>query len=646
MENIKTHIAEKDKELDNAAKNLKAYFIGLDDIIDRIISNIRVWYILPNVMRRPLIINLWGMTGVGKTDLVRRLVKELKFGDKFVELSMDRGENKDADAHDLSLEKRLQHSNIEENSSGIVLLDEIQKFKTIHPKSGDEEKSEHLGDLWNLLSDGKFGNSASRKSKIIDLALRVNWDKDYADAEKRREKAEDPDDYVPDEDDDDPKRKYKTSIWTAKEIKKVLRLKESLGEIMQWDSTKKEKIILEALEDEDICSEADYTKLLIFICGNLDDAYQMSQNTSDADMDADVLHEFSKKITVIDIKASLSRRFRAEQIARFGNVHVIYPALSRDSYEKIIIKTSMELLEDFKREVGMDITIDESVRVAIYNNGVYPSQGVRPVFTTINSLVNQVFPSFVLKCLEGKQKAINISYKDGFAFAQINGKTEKIKVHFDLDNIKKEIDINRKAMVSVHEAGHAIVYALLFKYSPSQIMSSITSWDGGYIMSHPNGASKPQMLDSIKVALSGSCAEEIVFGKENRSAGSETDIKTATNFVINMVRLECMGDNAARIDEGERNDIGLVFVSDYKPTDPIIEKQLKKSKEETLKLLGENKEYLKAVSAELLATGNIAPEKFVELSKPFVDIKVKSSGETIYTGFNEMLNKFIKSSSG
>jgi ATP-dependent Clp protease ATP-binding subunit ClpA len=68
-------IKSRRKALQKIAKELKGDFVGLDEIIDEIIRNIEVWYVMPEVITRPVIVNLWGMTGVGKTDLVRRLVR-------------------------------------------------------------------------------------------------------------------------------------------------------------------------------------------------------------------------------------------------------------------------------------------------------------------------------------------------------------------------------------------------------------------------------------------------------------------------------------------------------------------------------------------------------------------------------------------
>ncbi len=68
-------IEQREQELAKARADLQEAFVGIDDVIDELIDGIRVWYLMPEVLSRPVILNLWGMTGVGKTDLVRKLVK-------------------------------------------------------------------------------------------------------------------------------------------------------------------------------------------------------------------------------------------------------------------------------------------------------------------------------------------------------------------------------------------------------------------------------------------------------------------------------------------------------------------------------------------------------------------------------------------
>jgi len=145
----KSYIEEKSSKLAKVKKNLKAKFIGLDEIIDRIIDSIQVWFITPELLLNPVIINLWGMTGVGKTDLVRKLVKELNFEDKFVEIQLNN------DQKEKSIQEELIQSNILYEEQAILLLDEIQRFRSID-EEGKAKSNSNYSDIWELLSDGSF----------------------------------------------------------------------------------------------------------------------------------------------------------------------------------------------------------------------------------------------------------------------------------------------------------------------------------------------------------------------------------------------------------------------------------------------------------------------------------------------------------
>ena len=76
------------EKLNMIAAKLKEDFVGLDDCIDKIIGSISAWYCMPEILTRPTIVCLWGLTGVGKTDLVRKLVRYMEMVDNFVEIQM------------------------------------------------------------------------------------------------------------------------------------------------------------------------------------------------------------------------------------------------------------------------------------------------------------------------------------------------------------------------------------------------------------------------------------------------------------------------------------------------------------------------------------------------------------------------------
>ena len=360
------------EKLNLVATNLKERFVGIDSIIDSVIDNITVWYIMPDLISRPVIVNLWGMTGVGKTDLVRCLVRELSMVDRFVEIQMA---NRSQSYH-TKIKDILSSSSIEFDSTGILLLDEMQRFRTVN-EGGDEIHDMDFQDVWMLLSDGKFAGTSGAKEDILDMLMGDLYWQD-------RDKDEDEEAASPPSEKDKQKqrkRKYHQSYYTAQILRKKLKLKDSTEDIMQWDQAKKVSVLHDALDEQGTFEGDSYSKLLIFISGNLDEAYSMADKTEDADVDADVFHAFSSKISFINIKAALRSRFKPEQISRMGNTQIVYPSLSRASYCTIIDKKVDEVIDKVKSH-GVDVEVDQSVKDFIYRNGVFPAQGVRPVLST------------------------------------------------------------------------------------------------------------------------------------------------------------------------------------------------------------------------------------------------------------------------
>lgn len=128
---MKINQAELDSKkqvLDHAKKELKTYFIGIDHIIDDLMDYIQIWYLIPELLSRPVIVNLWGMTGVGKTDLIRRLVKLLNFQDRFLEIELS---NVDSTNFSTSVSSILSAGEMNDDKPSILLFDEIQRFNTI-----------------------------------------------------------------------------------------------------------------------------------------------------------------------------------------------------------------------------------------------------------------------------------------------------------------------------------------------------------------------------------------------------------------------------------------------------------------------------------------------------------------------------------
>ncbi len=124
----KAFISARQEQLERTRADLQAFFVGIDDVIDELIDSMRVWYLMPEVLSRPIIINLWGMTGVGKTDLVRRLIKSLDLQDRFLEVELSNG---DDTRYYNSVGAVLDRNSLNDDRPKVVLFDEIQRFNTL-----------------------------------------------------------------------------------------------------------------------------------------------------------------------------------------------------------------------------------------------------------------------------------------------------------------------------------------------------------------------------------------------------------------------------------------------------------------------------------------------------------------------------------
>lgn len=103
-----------------------------------------------------------------------------------------------------------------------------------------------------------------------------------------------------------------------------------------------------------------------------------------------------------------------------------------------------------------------------------------------------------------------------------------------IDNICDKNDKSAVANISVHEAGHAVVYMLLFGLGIAAIKKPNCQFLRRRFYSFPHQIHRTHrsMLDMIKVYLAGGIAEEMVFGVQNASTGREHDREQADNFSL------------------------------------------------------------------------------------------------------------------
>jgi hypothetical protein len=610
--NLQSRIAERTEVLRRVQGELKAELFGIDDIIDRVIESIRAWYVMPEIIQRPVIICLWGLTGTGKTQLTRLLAQRLGFYDRFIEVQMD-GFAHGSGYWRNSISGMLGDSGIEEGAPGILLLDEFQRFRTMNNKGGDI-KVERYQDVWALLSDGRLPPMLSFMNDLEASLASAQYDED--------ERVQDAADAADDTDGDKkkapkPPRKFKLKPWEAAELKRSLKLKEPLVEIMAW-SPGEVHARLQAFREHPELWGTDYSKLLVFVAGNLDEMYrQVARRVEDCDTDADIFHQFTRRLSVIDVKKALGERFRPEQIARLGNNHMVYPSLNRATYERLIAEMCRRYTVELAVASQLVIEIDDAIRAEIYANAVFPAQGTRPLFSSVQALLSATLVNVTLWALElgagpGELLRVTLGEDSRHFRANWNGHDKLFAAGFELNRLKQRTQADFRALLAVHEAGHALLYAVLLKQVPLEVKINVASFDGGYNSFLPLRAkSRGDMLDMICVGLGGRAAETLVFGPNACTTGAEEDLRQATVDASNFVRTYAFSGRFSRTDVGVDPDceVNTAIEQTNEPIELILASQFNRA----LSRLQESAELLARIADLLCKDGEVSRLQLAEM---------------------------------
>jgi len=144
--------------------------------------------------------------------------------------------------------------------------------------------------------------------------------------------------------------------------------------------------------------------------------------------------------------------------------------------------------------------------------------------------------------------------KKTIGWEQIDGAVDRIMV--GLEKKGGNPQLKQKLLVAYHEAGHAIVGALVPDYDQVQKISIIprSNGAGGLTFFAPqesrleSGMYSKQYLESqLAVALGGRLAEEIIYGEDFVTTGASNDIQQVANIARRMVKEWGMSDKVGRV---------------------------------------------------------------------------------------------------
>jgi len=279
---------------------------------------------------------------------------------------------------------------------------------------------------------------------------------------------------------------------------------------------------------------------------------------------------------------------------------------------------------------------------------VYPSQGVRPLFSTIGSVIENSLPVFLMDAVFGGAKRIDFSINEKEVVIEGNMKingvqtVKKKTIVLELDNIKKKLDEDIFYRTCVHEMGHALTYALLYRIIPPQIVGdSINGYSNGFIIPHGISGSKKELQQKIQILLAGTVAEELIFGKDNKGSGASHDIMTATSVAAMMIRNYNMYEGLSFVVDNSFQS-SYLYNTSLDDTNEAVEKILFEQKAKVTQLITDNINFFRDVVGELVIKKRLLPEEFLLVSKNYdKGIKVVENKHKIVTDYKKITEKFI-----
>ena len=214
--------------------------------------------------------------------------------------------------------------------------------------------------------------------------------------------------------------------------------------------------------------------------------------------------------------------------------------------------------------------------------------------------------------------------KDAIGMNEIDEATDRVLMGPAKQS--RKITDREKKLVSLHEAGHAVIG---IKLEDAQDVHKITiiprGMAGGYTMMLPkdekmNIATKRELLAQITGLLGGRVSEELYFGEI--STGASDDFSKATKIARAMVTEYGMSDlGPVQLEQKEGNVfLGRDYAKDKNFSDAValeIDKEVRKIMDEcykeATKILKENKKLVTLISDTLIEHETITKEEIDEL---------------------------------
>jgi cell division protease FtsH len=194
-----------------------------------------------------------------------------------------------------------------------------------------------------------------------------------------------------------------------------------------------------------------------------------------------------------------------------------------------------------------------------------------------------------------------------------------------------ESSLQKRELVAYHEAGHAIVGALIPDYDQvAKITITPRGGAGGLTFFAPNedrtdsGLYSRQYLESMMaVALGGRIAEEIIFGEDEITTGASNDLERVSSTAKRMVTEFGMSERIGQVSLGNSQ----ISAETKGLIDAEVSRLVTGSYGRAKQLLVDNRQALDALATMLVAQETVTAEEFAQILN---DCEVTISDYSVY----------------
>lgn len=601
------------EQLTDLQARLSRVHVGLSPEIQRVTAAITPWLMLADAQTRPRVVGLWGMTGTGKSSLVRALVRELALEDRTFWL--DAGECHDERWMDGMLERLAEHHN---GSPFILVVDEFQHARTVRAGVEQEEPGE-LRRLWELIDAGRAvldGGGRWGLTALLDLHdnLALAFSQGVVVRNGRvvsghavhhklfgtRKKGE-----VSAEHWAVPKDQWDTLRDRFSQRTSLAALQRRME---QMDGPELLDLVLDHVRANHTPLVLDASKALVFVLGNLDGLYVTGRDPM-PELDPDVLLDRHHRIGVTGIQQELMKLFRVEQVARLGTDHVVFPPMGRDTTRALVQREVDAMVLRLGARLQARVEVSGSLVERIGREAAIPILGARPVVDA----VHQVLPSLLAQALmdpdaDGADH-IRLELEGDRPVVLFHHLAREVSVSlaWPLQREPNRVERERVFRHAVHEVGHVLCGMLLNGGVPLQACARTSSDSiGGFVIwaDRRSTLTRADVVPHLAQLLGGWVAERMIYGDDGVSDGSSNDLERASAMALEL--LKGSGFGAARIFQTEHPEApGCGFRTDLSATEDQARTWIEEAEKQAYQMLNKERARFDLLVAALVKRGSL-----------------------------------------